>query len=319
MRQRHVARAIGLLVDLLNGTQAVKLLVTSRERLNLREEWLLDVQGLRFPDDERSEIDSPETYSAVQLFVQSASRLRTTFNLTRANAPHVVRICRLVEGMPLGIELAASWIRTLTCGQIAQELERGLYLLTTSLQDMPQRHRSLRAVFEHSWQLLPDQERQLFRQMALFRGGFSKYAAEQVTGASLPILSALVDKSFLRRTRGGRYHMHDLLRHFAAEKLDQLPEEKQEVQKRHCGYYTAFLQQREQALIGPTQQEALTEIGTEIENVRAAWSWAVEQSRLEEIERSLEGLFRFYVRQSWYQEGYDAFQPVAKSVFLKRD
>jgi predicted ATPase/uncharacterized protein HemY len=310
----HLLTDVELLVDILTVAQAVKLLVTSRERLNLQQEWLLEVQGLRFPETERPEMDSPETYSAVQLFMQSANRVRKTFNLTQANAPHIVRICQLLEGMPLGIELAASWIPVLSCWQIVRELEKGLDGLTTSWRDMPPRHRSMRAVIEHSWQLLSNQERQVFRQMAVFRGGFRKDAVERVVGASLDTLSALVHKSFLRRIRGGRYHLHELFRQFAAEKLAEWPAEKQAVQGQHCRYYLTFLQKREKALIGPGQQEVLVEIKAEIENVREAWSWAIDQLRLEEIERSVEGIFRFYVRQSWYQEGYNAFQRLVESL-----
>jgi predicted ATPase/DNA-binding SARP family transcriptional activator len=307
----HLLTGVDLVSDMLDRNRNLKLLVTSRERLNLREEWLLDVRGLLFPAVDQLEHIPAETYSAVQLFLRSAARLDADFALSAANEPHVVHICQLVEGMPLAVELAASWIRTLTCQQIAQEIEQGLGFLATSLRDVPERHRSMQAVFEHSWQLLSPAEKQLFRRMAVFRGGFRKSAAEQVTGATLSLLSALVDKSFLRRTRPGRYELHELLRQFAVEKLAELPDEEVKVQDRHCRYYMAFLEQREQALNGPAQKEVLAEIATEIENIRAAWRWAITHQKIEEIDKSVAGFFRFYFRRSWYQEGQETFRQAA--------
>jgi predicted ATPase len=128
------------LVAILQTAPAVKLLVTSRERLNLREEWLLDIRGLRFPISLRPG-EELEGYSAVQLFLESATRLEATFAPSEADKPCLVRICQLVEGMPLGLELAAAWVRLLSCQEIAQEIEKSLNFLTTSLRDMPARHR----------------------------------------------------------------------------------------------------------------------------------------------------------------------------------
>jgi len=304
----HLLAGVDLVTDIMGQGCNLKLLVSSRERLNLRGEWLLDVHGLQFPAASHGETSPTESYSAVQLFLQSAARLDAAFTLSPTNEPYVVRICQLVEGMALGVELAASWIRTLTCQQIAREIEQSLDFLSTSVRDVPARHRSLKAVFDHSWKLLSDEERKVYRRMAVFRGEFCRAAAEQVTNTSLPILSTLVDKSFLRRTPQGRYEVHELLRQFAAKKLGEIPQEKDTVQDSHCHYYTAFLQQREEALIGPDQKEALAEIRSEIENVRAAWRWATEREILAEIERSITALFRFYERQSLFQEGASVFQ-----------
>ncbi len=310
----HLLSGVGLLVDILNAAPQVKLLVTSRERLNLAGEWLFDVQGLLYPADDCVDLTLIQTYSAIQLFCQTAVRLDPGFTLSEVESPHIVRICQLVEGMPLGVELAASWIRTLSCGQIVREIEEGLEFMTTSLQDVPHRHRSMRAVFEHSWQLLSEEEKRVFRRMAIFRGGFRKDAALRVTDASLVILSTLLDKSFLRRSRTGRYHIHELLRQFAAEKLDGFPEEKCDVQDRHCDYFLAFPQHRENALIGPTQKETQAEIAAEIENIRAGWQWAIAQQKFRHIDRAVPALFRFYERQSRFQEGEAAFRQAIEAL-----
>ena len=194
----HLLEGVGLLAELLEQAPGVKLLVTSRERLNMQGEWLFDLQGLPVPP--LDQVDRAEEYSAVALFVQSARRAQVGFELSAEERPWVARICQLVEGMPLAIELAAAWVRLLSCREIAQEIERNLDFLSTSARDLPERHRSMRAVFDHSWQMLSAEEQRVLRALSVFRGGFLREAAEQVTGASLSLLSALVTRSLVHRT-----------------------------------------------------------------------------------------------------------------------
>ena len=169
-----------LVLEMVRVAPKLKLLVTSRERLNLQAEWLLTLEGLPYPPAEAG--FGEETFEAVELFVQSAQRVRPGFSLP-GEWPEVVRICRLLEGMPLGIELAATWVSMMSCAEIAQELSRGLDLLSTTLHDLPARHKSLEAVFDHSWQLLSEPERDLFKKLSVFQGGFSRQAAKEVAGA----------------------------------------------------------------------------------------------------------------------------------------
>ncbi|MBI1877997.1 MAG: XRE family transcriptional regulator [Chloroflexi bacterium] len=198
------ASGVDLLAEILAVAPAVKLLVTSRETLNLQEAWFHPIAGLAFPEllpapsAERT-VAEVEAYDAVRLFVQSARRAQVGFSLA-AEQKSVVRICRLVEGMPLGIELAAAWLKTLACDQIAHEIERSLDILSTRLQNMPERHRSMRAVFEHSWRLLVEAEQAVLQRLSVFRGGFQYQAAESVADASLMTLAALVEKSLLQVT-----------------------------------------------------------------------------------------------------------------------
>ncbi|MFN8457938.1 MAG: tetratricopeptide repeat protein [Anaerolineae bacterium] len=309
---------IELLTQILAAAPDVKLLVTSRERLNLQGEWLFEVQGLPFPQlpadalsDQKHLTEKVESYSAVQLFVQSAGRIQADFSLTEAEKLAVARICDLVAGLPLGIELAAAWVRLLSCAEIAQEIERNLNFLATSVRDVPERHRSLRAVFAHSWNLLSAAEQQVFKQLSVFRGGFRREAAERLTGANLPVLAALVDKSFLRRSASGRYEIHELLRQYAAEKLAASPPEQEQTQDLHCDYYLNFLAQREAQLTGEKQKETLAEISAEIENARAGWRWAVAQGQIAPLEKAAEGLYLFYDLRSRFQEGNEAFRQTA--------
>jgi DNA-binding SARP family transcriptional activator/predicted ATPase/Tfp pilus assembly protein PilF len=299
------ARGVDLLAEILHKAPQVKLLVTSRECLNLRWEWRFEIQGLAYPANGNG-MDAAATledYSAVQLFLQIARRVRPRFSLSGRDRPGMVHICRLVEGMPLGLELAAAWVKTHTTERIAQEIKGGLDFLATSLHDVPERHRSVRAAFERSWRLLAPPAQSVFMKLSVFRRGFRREAAVQVAGASRAVLESLVDKSLLRFLSGGRYDVHELLRQYAAEKLAAAPEAQAQARDQHCTYYTTFLQRHETDLFGAGAAEALTAIRAEIGNVRAAWQWAATQTKLEEMGRGLESLSRFYILAGPFQEG----------------
>ncbi len=214
----HLISGSSLVSELLRQAPLLKILVTSRERLNVRGEWAYEIQGMHFPD--AGQAGGLENFSAAQLFLQSAQRAQVGFSPSTQEQAEIARICRLVEGFPLAIELAAAWVRLLTCQEIGAEIEKNLDFLADSLRDLPLRHQSLRAVFEHSWSLLPAPEQKLLSALSVFRGEFSRQAAEQISGASLPRLSSLVDKSLLHRNLSGHYEMHELLKQYAREKFD---------------------------------------------------------------------------------------------------
>src|SRR5262245_1088704 len=205
---------LGLLPEVLQHAPGVKLLVTSREPLTLPGEWVCEVAGLALrADDHTHESD------AAALFVQRARRAQTGFVVSEAERREVARICRLVDGMPLAIELAAAWVRTLSCAEIAQEIQHNLDFLASSARELEARHRSVRAVLDQSWQALADTEQQVLRCLGVFRGGFARAAAEQVASASLGVLSALLAKSLVHRSAEGRYDLHELVQQYGAEKL----------------------------------------------------------------------------------------------------
>jgi len=211
----HVIEGMEVLAEILSGAPAVKILATSRERLNVQGEWLFPVDGLPFPQSEREA--GAEAYSAVQLFVQSARRSRPNFQLDDVAA--VARICKLVEGLPLAVELAASWAHHMPCDSIAAHIQHDLDFLSTNLRDVPERHRSTRVLFEHSWHLLSEAEQAVLSKLSVFRGSFDADAAARIAGASLHMVSALAEKSLVRASPTGRYDLHELLRQFAQEKL----------------------------------------------------------------------------------------------------
>jgi predicted ATPase len=230
-------------------------------------------------------------YSAIQLFVQGARRALPGFQLTRENLDDVVRICRLVDGMPQGIRLAAAWVALFKPAEIADQIEQSIDILETGRSDVPERQRSMRATFDHSWELLGAREREIFPALSVFRGGFTSEAALAVAGATPRELMTLVEKSLVDSDGRGRFQTHELLRSYAVEKLATRPNNEFDVRARHCNYYTTALERWGVELKGHRQLSALAEIDLEIDNARAAWDWAVDQGQIEGLGRAMGGCF----------------------------
>jgi predicted ATPase/DNA-binding SARP family transcriptional activator len=268
----HLVEGADLLSEILMAAPNVKILATSRERLNLQEEWVYDLHGLSIPDDDAA--DWQES-SAVQLFVQSARRAAAAFAITETDRSAVIRICRLVEAMPLALQLAAAWVRVLSVEGIVAEIERSIAFLESTHRNVSERHRSLRAVFDQSWSLLTDQEQQVMCRLSVFRGGFDRSFAESVTGASLPLLSSLVDKSLVRRTEAGRYSLHELIRQYGHTAL-QAAGELESTRDRHLRAYVEMAADMEDRMFGSMQVPLIERLETEHDNLRAALDWGLQ-------------------------------------------
>ena len=302
----EIDRVDALLLLLLTSAPDLKLLVTSRQPLNLHEEWVLEVEGLTLPAAEPVPLANPSAHldsSAITLFVQHAQRVQANFSVTAANQVEVSRLCRLLDGMPLALELAAAWTPLLTCAEITAEIERDLSFLSAATRNRPDRQRSLRAVFESSWDLLPSAEQAVLQKLTVFSGSFQREAAIAVTGASLHELLALTGKSLLRRDAGGRYEMHELLRQYAAEKLARDPVALAETRHRHSRIYLEFLATHETPLQQDSQPQSLREIGEAWENIQTAWQRALAQADFEAIHRAGKSLFLFCDTTSRFQTG----------------
>jgi len=308
-----------LLTTLLEQAPGLKLLVTSRERLNTGEEWIIEVQGLAHPQPQPQaagslSLEDLKSFEAVALFLHCARRVSPQFAFDQQTAPEIARICDLVQGIPLGIELAAAWVRVLSCREIAREIERNLDFLTTSGRGIPARHRSLRAVFSHSWDLLNEEERRVFKSLSVFWGGFTRAAAEQAAGTSLATLLALVDKSLLYRDGDGRYDLHPLIRQFAAGYLKENPEEHRKTLERHCCYFLKWVKEQEEALKGPSQLAVAAAISRDLENIRLAWSWAARHQMVMLMGQAISSLFWFHDLLSWYQEAIVLFRQACEAL-----
>lgn len=286
--------AVDLVVDLL-AAPGVQLLVTSRERLRLRAEQIYTVQALAFAT--KATLTDAAKLAAVRLFVQAAQRLQGGFHLTEANLAAVLRICHLVQGMPLGLELAAANVDQLSLAAIAEAIAQNAAFLAMDWRDVPERQRSMGAVFLWSWHLLDQQEQQVFRQLAIFQGGFTQAAAESVAGATRPLLTRLLHKSLLqdsKTTNGhGRYQIHALLRQFAVAELAKAAEA-EAAANRHSSYYLSLLAAQQPSIMHNQLRAAVEVIQDEIDNIRQAWQWGAGHLPAALVEQSALALREFY-------------------------
>lgn len=266
---------IALLQTLLTQAPGLTLLVTSRERLALQAEQLFPLEGLNYPDPAATE--KWEEYSAIQLFLQRARQIKLGFVPTAEELTAIILICRISEGLPLAIELAAGALRTQSTIAIVNALSSSQPLPATRLRDLPARHRSIQTVFDHSWQLLTTEEQTVLAQLSVFRGGFVLAAVEQVTTATIEQLAALVDKSLVRQLAGDRFDLHELLRQFAADKLNESGKEA-DTHGRHLAYFLALAEQLEPKIMGAPSDEAVAHFTGEYDNFRAALEWGLSQS-----------------------------------------
>jgi DNA-binding SARP family transcriptional activator/predicted ATPase len=237
----HLLAGVGEVVDILRAAPETTMIVTSRARLNLKGEQLFPIEGLPYPPSDALEIEeamahdaahrnaahwNAAEYDAVKLFLSGARRVCPGFRLDD-HTRDVACICQVVAGMPLALLLASAWVDTMSPRQIASRIcggasdgdGRSLDLLESDWRDVPERHRSVRSVFDHSWHLLTAREQELFAALSVFRGGFEREAARAVAAATDRELRTLADKSFLQRQPTGRYEVHELLRQYGADRL----------------------------------------------------------------------------------------------------
>jgi predicted ATPase/DNA-binding CsgD family transcriptional regulator len=284
----HLLDAADFVTELLQAASEVKVLVTSRERLQLSAEVLYVLGGL---DYDTKDADEPLAYSAVQLLVQRAQFVNPAFDLQPSDWEGVRRICQLTEGMPLALILAAGWLDMLTLEEIAAELAQSIDILASQLRDLPTRQRSMRMTIAASWNRLTRDEQRIFASLTVFRGGFAREAALRVKGAGLRELQTLVNRSFITVSEQ-RYEIHELLRQFGNNELQQ-SSYAVDVYSAHSAYYLDFLRQREADIKGRRQRAALDEIQADFENVHAAWEWALVRRNFEGIGQALECLTNF--------------------------
>lgn len=302
----HLLDGANLIAMLLQAAPGIRVIVTSRERLNLRGETVYALGGMALPTVETTA--GALTSSAVQLFIQRVQMARAHVVLPEGELEYVALICQQVGGMPLAIELAASLVEVLSPQEIATEIEHSFDILATEMRDMPHRLRSVRAVFDYSWSRLADLERDVYMRLAVFRDGFTREAAQVVAGADLSLLMMLANKSLLQREPDtGRYKVHELLRQYAEEQLERSGTAAATYQA-HMTYYTNLMAQTEAHIKGPRQLEAINQIELDFENVRAAWEWAIEQADLDALDRSLETLYWFCNMRGRISDGEALFQ-----------
>lgn len=306
----HLLPGASLVSKILQYAGQVKIVATSREKLNLQEETQYRIEGMAYPKTHAA-ADALD-FSAVKLFMESARHSLPDFAPGADDMPHIIHICRLLEGMPLGILLASAWVEMLTPEEIAAEITRSLDFLQAEWRDAPERHLSVRAVFDPSWQRLTEAQRQLFASLAVFRGGFTREAAETVSGASLQDLANFVNRSLLRRDlETGRYEMHELLRQYAREHLQAMAGTGETVARAHANYFSDLIQQFWLKLISGEQQAALGTIDVDLENMRQSWRYWLEQGNAARSRMYFDGFRRLYDLRGWHKTGMELFGEAA--------
>jgi predicted ATPase/DNA-binding XRE family transcriptional regulator/Tfp pilus assembly protein PilF len=292
----QLSRLLGML---LRDAPEISLLITSRERLRLRSERVIELGGLSLPtSSSESEMQRSEAYL---LFLDCARRLVHQYAPTAEDRAAIVRICQLLEGTPLAIELAASWLPVLAPDEIAQEIERDLDFLALANRDAEPHHHSLRAVFQRSWALLSKEEQYVLPRLAVLRGNFTREAAEFVARASLNNLATLMQKSLLRRTSSTHYDLHEVVRHYS---LSYLPApERSQVTQRHLDYYLALSGQAGVGFNIGQPQPWVEQLLPELDNLRAALNAGLQPGNLDKGAQLCAALRDFWRLQHFVREG----------------
>lgn len=288
----RLSPAIGVVGAIVAAAAQVKVIVTSRRRLGLGSEWVVELDGLASPPP-GSEAEAC-SYPAVELF---GERARQAGGDPKGDPSAVARICRLVGGMPLALEMAARWTRAVPPAAIAEQLAQGLDLLETTAADAEPRHRSMRSVLDWSWDLLDPRAAGVLSRCSLFSASFDLTAAKAVGSADVVHLAALVDDSMLRLRADGRYELHELVRQYAADRLDGQGETNLETARRHAQYFDHLA-----ATVGPDQLHP-----DDVENFRTATAWMLEHASVEELGRHLETSMALYRRRGHWAEARSTF------------
>lgn len=312
----HLRSGAAIIVDILEAAPKVKIIVTSRERLNLSSATVYNLQGLAY--SQSSLFANVLDYDASQLFIESARRKKLDFEPRDKDLSLVAQICQMVEGMPLAIILAATWVEVLSLREIAGEIQQSVDFLAVEMGDIPRRQWSIRAVFEPTWNRLNEEQRRTFMKLAVFRGGCTREAAQSVTDGDLRDLQLLIDKSLLQLTYAGRYEVHELLRQYAEEHLKK-SQMFLVTRTAHSHYYGRFTQEQEQNIKGRDQLSGLNALETDFENVQAAWRWAVSQDIPEILDKMMEGFFWYCTFRGRLDEGGELFQQARQQWPVSQD
>ena len=285
-----------LVAELLYELPQLFVIVTSREMLYLPGETLFPLHGLEYP---RNNDDTPILeYDSGKLFLQSALRVNPSFVVTDDDLPPIAEICHTVRGMPLALELAAGWMHMLSPAEIRDEIQHNLDILEGTGPS-----KSIRAIFDSSWQKLDLSEREILVQLAVFKGGFTRQPAQVVAQAGLRILNILLSKGLISRGDNGRYELHELLEKYLLEKGREYPELIDKAQEAHCQYFASCLAENEADILSGNQASVLADF----ENIYQVWYYAIETDNPLAIHKMREAFWALFDAQSWYQEGAAAF------------
>ena len=306
----HLVQALTLVTELLATSESLKILATTRENLNLSAEWLFDLKGMSLTGQEGLGDQS----EAAHLFLQTAKKVQPGVDFS-SDAEIIAEICQRVGGMPLALELSASWLRVLSPVDILEELTSNLDLLKSSAKDLPDRHQSIKSVYEVSWRNLSEREQEALTRLAVFQGGFTKEAARAVTDVGVPLLLALVNKSFLRRDNSGRFTQHPLIWQFLREKFDASSQDS--LSSKHAEYYARYAAGFEPPFVGFDHKQILAALTTELPNLIIAWKWASDNQDEVLLRLMCEALYEYFWYTERYAEGISVFERASRNIQSK--
>jgi DNA-binding SARP family transcriptional activator len=306
----HLTESGHLLHKLLVNAPGLKLVITSRHKLNLPEEWIFPLEGLHIPENIKPDGDLPE---ALALFFSRTKQNLPINTITAEDMRQAARICRLVEGMPLGIELAAAWTSVLDFSEIADEIMENYGFLEDCHPDPSSKSKSMRAVFQSSWSLLKESQQTILLRLSVFRGGFSRQAAREISKASLTDLSILMDRSLLRKNAPGQFEIHPIVSQFCRELISNQTVIWKEIQNRHLIYYADYLSQRVPDLFRLDPANTRMEVQNAISNILAAAEFLLEEYGIPADPNIIQDIFSYYCVRGWH-EGAIVFHDLADQV-----
>jgi predicted ATPase/DNA-binding XRE family transcriptional regulator len=302
----HLLDACVLLMEsLLSHCPNLRILATSRETLNMEGEAICTLPSLSTPGESTSPEELVE-YESIQLFVERASLAFSTFQLTKENAPAIVDICRILDGIPLAIELTAARVNILNIDEISKQLHKSFTMLASDRRTTLSRHQTLQASLDWSWFLLTDSEKGFLRQLSVFAGGWTLEAADAVCdGNTLSLTNSLAQKSLIKVKQepehGTRYYFHEMVRQYAHEKLRETGEV-EAIRNKHLAYFVKLVEQAEPELYRSNQVFWFNKLDNELDNFRAALEWALAKD-VESGLRIASVSWRFWQRRNYQELG----------------
>ncbi len=303
----HLLEEASFLEAMLRQSTQLKLIVSSRERLNVAGEWLFDLEGFRFSKE--LELEAIKEQDATLLFINSAKRVVPTLSFSDDDYRHIHSISERVAGLPLALELAASWARLMSIERIALELSQSYDLLSSDLNDLPERHRNLNSILEKTWLDLSEKKRQTLASFSVFQGGCSLDAAEAITNANFSLLLSLVNQSLLLRNQEGRFEMHALIQQHAKKNLQQSPEALADSLNKHAAYYQNELI-KTQLSMSNISAEKQQRIKQDLANYQSSWQTLNKNHKLQDLGELNQSLFAFFNLSGRFSEGLELFSSV---------
>ncbi|XSG76289.1 ATP-binding protein [Herpetosiphon llansteffanensis] len=314
------------LSSLLQQIPQLRLIVGSRERMRLQNEYVLELAGLAYPEIELDAAYSPllaeqfQHFAALDLFMNCLQRQGKSANLADyapAERQAIGQICQMVHGLPLAIELIAPWMTIRSGNEIVQALSQDMQLFHSDVVDIPTRHRSIQAAFDYSWQLLDQHEQACLARLAVFPSSFDAQAAAAIAAVDMPVLANFHAKSLLMlevQQQQTRYALHPLLHQFAQSKLQQTILDQHSLYQRHASYFGQLSQQQEPLIHGNASQQALFVLEQELDNLRAGWLWAAQTKQIQILGAYCIALHDFFAIRNREIEGKQLFEPAAALI-----